>query len=303
MVTIEAQRATKWFGDKVAVSDLSFTLGPGVTTLLGSNGAGKTTTLKLLTGRLRPSNGTVHVLGEQPFDNPQLYRRIGVVPDREEVYPFLSAREFVLLAARLNGLHDPERKARGALEQVGMLEDADRRLGGFSKGMRQRVKVAQALVHDPEVLFLDEPLTGTDPVQRVALIDLFLQLVAQGRTILLSSHILYEAERMGSNILVIIDGKLAAQGNFHAIRAQMEDRPRRFRITCSDARAVASRLIGLPTTLGIHLEEGGMIVETASIAALSHAIPRVGREAGVRLTGVEGLDEDLEAVFRYLAGS
>jgi ABC-2 type transport system ATP-binding protein len=300
--TIEAQGATKWYGDKVAVSDLSFALGPGVTTLVGPNGAGKTTTLKMLTGRLRPSAGTVSVLGEEVFDNPSLYRRIGIVPDRDEVYPFLSATEFVELAARLNHLPDPCRAAREALHTVGLLEDADRRVGGFSKGMRQRVKVAQALVHDPEVLFLDEPLAGADPSQRLAMIDLFAALGREGRTVLLSSHILYEAERMGSNVIVIIEGKLAAQGDFHAIRALMDDRPRRFRVHCSAPRAVAAGLVPLSGTRSVALADEGFTVETVSAPELYHAVPRLAQDAGARLYGVEGLDEDLEAVFRYLVG-
>lgn len=300
--TIEAQGATKWYGDKVAVSDLSFALGPGVTTLVGPNGAGKTTTLKMLTGRLRPSSGTVTVLGKPVFDNPSLYRSIGIVPDRDEIYPFLSAAEFVELAARLNQVRNPAEAAREALKTVGMLEDADRRVGGFSKGMRQRVKVAQALVHSPDVLFLDEPLTGTDPSQRIALIDLFSRLGKEGRTVLLSSHILYEAERMGSNIIVMIEGKLAAQGDFHAIRALMDDRPRRLRINCSLPRALAAGLVALPGTRSVRIDGEELVVETTAAPDLYRAVPRVAKSVGARLYGVEGLDEGLEAVFRYLVG-
>ena len=298
--TIEALNASKWFGDKVAVSELSFALGPGVTTLLGPNGAGKTTTLRLLTGMLRPSQGTVRVLGQPVFANPPLYRRIGLVPEQETIYPYLTAREFVELSARLQRLPDPRAAAQEALQTVHLPDVQDRRLGTFSKGMRQRVKIAQALVHHPDVLFLDEPLTGTDPQQRLELMDVFRRLGADGRTVLISSHILNEAEHVGSNIVVIVDGKLAAQGDFHAIRALMNDRPRRVRIECSDVRGVAAGLIGLPSVRGLQIDNGAVVVQTTDPLTLGNLVPRVARERGARLYALEGLDEDLESVFRYL---
>jgi len=278
--TIEVTGVSKWFGDKVAVSDLSFALGPGVTALLGPNGAGKSTTLKMLTGLLQPSRGRIRVLGQSVFDNPPLYRRIGLVPEQEGIYPFLTAHE--------------------ALRAVDLLDAAGRKIGGFSKGMRQRVKVAQALVHDPTILFLDEPLTGADPRQRLALMETFTRLGAAGKTVLISSHILYEVERMGSNVLVLINGKLAAEGDFHAIRALMDDRPRRVRVSCTDPRALAARLIALAGTRSLQVEDGAVVVETAAPVEFHHAVKRVARETGTRLYGIEGLDEDLESVFRYL---
>jgi len=298
--TIEVTGVSKWFGDKVAVSDLSFALGPGVTALLGPNGAGKSTTLKMLTGLLQPSRGRIRVLGQPVFDNPPLYRRIGLVPEQEGIYPFLTAREFVELAARLHRLPDPRAAAHEALRAVELLDAAGRKVGGFSKGMRQRVKVAQALVHDPTILFLDEPLTGADPRQRLALMETFTRLGAAGKTVLISSHILYEVERMGSNVLVLINGKLAAEGDFHAIRALMDDRPRRVRVSCTDPRALAARLVALAGTRSLQVEDGAVVVETAAPVEFHHAVPRVARETGTRLYGIEGLDEDLESVFRYL---
>ncbi len=300
VVTIEVEGASKWYGDKVAVSDLSFTLGPGVTALLGPNGAGKSTTLKMLTGLLRPSRGAVRVLGQTVMDNPALYRRIGLVPEQEGVYPFLSAREFVELAARLHRVPNPGEAARDALRTVDLLDAQERKVGGFSKGMRQRVKIAQALVHDPDVLFLDEPLTGADPRQRLALMDVFARLGAAGKTVLISSHILYEVERMGSDVLVMVNGKLAAEGDFHAIRALMDDRPRRVRVSCDDPRAMAAGLIALPGTRSLQVEEGAVVVETAAPLEFHCAVPRVAQQAATRLYGIEGLDEDLESVFRYL---
>lgn len=298
--TIDVSGVSKWYGDKVAVSDLTFTVGPGVTALLGPNGAGKSTTLKMLTGQLRPSQGTVKVLGRPVIDNPSLYRQIGLVPEQEELYPFLSALQFVELAARLQRIPKAREAARTALHTVDLLDAQHRKLGGFSKGMRQRVKIAQALVHEPTVLFLDEPLTGADPRQRLALMEVFEKLGAAGRTVLISSHILTEVERMGNNVLVIARGKLAAEGNFHQIRALMLDHPRRVRIRGDDCRALAAELIRLPGTRGIEIDEDSLIVETTAALDFYHALPGAARQTGVRLNEISGLDEDLESVFRYL---
>ncbi|HLV98602.1 MAG TPA: ABC transporter ATP-binding protein [Ktedonobacterales bacterium] len=298
--TIEVQNVSKWYGDKVAVSDLSFALGPGVTALLGPNGAGKSTTIKLLTGLLRPSRGQVQVLGQSVVNNPKLYRRIGLVPEQEGLYPFLSIRQFVELAARLHHLSNVREAANAALRIVELFEVADRPLGQCSKGMRQRAKIAQGLVHDPEILILDEPLSGADPRQRLAMMEVFTRLGETGKTILISSHILYEVERMGSNVLVMVNGKLAAEGDFHAIRALMDDRPRRVRVTCSDPRTVSAFLVSLPGTRSIHVEKDSAIVETAAPLEFHLAVPQAAQSAGAHLYGIEGLDEDLESVFRYL---
>src|SRR5947209_4407081 len=298
--TIEVEGVSKWYGDKVAVSDLSFVLGPGVTALLGPNGAGKSTTIKLLTGLLRPSRGQVRVLGQSVVNNPKLYRRIGLVPEQEGLYPFLSIRQFVELAARLHRLPNVREAANAALRIVELVDVADRPLGQCSKGMRQRAKIAQGLVNDPEILILDEPLSGADPRQRLAMMEVFTHLGETGKTILISSHILYEVERMGSNVLVMVNGKLAAEGDFHAIRALMDDRPRRVRVTCSDPRAVSAFLVSLPGTRSIHVEEGAAIVETAAPLEFHLAVPQAAQSAGAHLYGIEGLDEDLESVFRYL---
>jgi ABC-2 type transport system ATP-binding protein len=298
--TIELVNVSKWYGDKVAVSDLTFTLGPGVTALLGPNGAGKSTTLKLLTGLLRPSKGVVRVLGQHVVDNPALYRRIGLVPEQESLYPFLSIREFVELAARLHKMPNPREAARAALRVVELDDVENRPLGNCSKGMKQRAKIAQALVHDPEVLILDEPLTGTDPRQRLAMMEVFTRLGETGKTVLISSHILYEVERMGSNVLVMVNGKLAAEGDFHAIRGLMDDRPRRVRVTCSHPRKVAAFLVALPCTSSIHVENNALVAETALPLDFHQAVPLAAQQVGARLYGIEGLDEDLESVFRYL---
>ncbi len=298
--TLVMRGVSKWYGDKVALSEVSFSVGPGVTALLGPNGAGKSTTLKLLTGQLRPSRGDVRVLGQPVVDNPQLYRRIGLVPEQEALYPHMTARGFIEFAARLYRLPDPAAAAERALKLVALLDAADRSLAGFSKGMRQRVKIAQALVHEPEVLILDEPLTGADPRQRVELMAVFDEMAAAGATVLISSHVLSEVERMGSNVLVLVDGKLAAEGDFRQIRALMNDRPRRVRVSCDRPRTLAAALVQLPTVVELRVQDGGLEVETSDARAFAVAVPRLARDAGARLTGVEGLDEGLESVFRYL---
>jgi ABC-2 type transport system ATP-binding protein len=211
--------------------------------------------------------------------------------------------EFVELTARLYHLPKPREAARSALQIVELLDAADRKLGAFSKGMRQRVKIAQALVHDPEVLFLDEPLSGADPRQRIAMMEILTRMGASGRTILISSHILYEVERMGSNVLVIVHGKLAAEGDFHSIRALMDDRPRRVRVTCSDARALAQALVALPGTRSVEVDDDGsrsLVAQTSAPLEFHQAITSEAQAAQVRVFGIEGLDEDLESVFRYL---
>ena len=300
--TIEVEGVSKWYGDKVAVSDLSFTVHPGITALLGPNGAGKSTTLKMLTGQLRPSQGRVRVLGRPVIDNPSLYRRIGLVPEQEELYPFLSGREFVELAARLHRLPRPREAARAALATVELLDAQDRKLRGYSKGMRQRVKIAQALVHDPEILFLDEPLTGADPRQRLAMMEVFERLGGAGRTVLISSHILSEVEPMGVKVLVIARGKLAAEGDFHQIRALMDDHPRRVRVQSTNPRFLAAALIGLAGTRGLEIDGETLVVETTAALELYHALPRAAQQGGIRLQEITGLDDDLESVFRYLVG-
>jgi len=295
--------ASKWFGDIVAVSDVSFAVGPGVTALLGPNGAGKSTVLRLLCGLTRPSRGEVRVLGRNPRADVATSAKIGIVPQQEGVFERHTALRFVSLAATLHGVADPEAAARRALAVVELDADASQPVGQFSKGMRQRLKVAQALVNDPHVLVLDEPLNGLDPRQRLHLIDLFGRLGAEGRCVIASSHVLEEVERFGSRILVISQGRLAAEGDFHLIRNLMDDRPRRFAIRSDRARELAAFLIGTGMAVGIELrgpEE--MVVETHDAVRLRREVAPLARDRGARLTEVSPLDEDLESVFRYLVG-
>ncbi len=298
--TIELVSVSRWYGNIVAVNEISFSLGPGVTGLLGPNGAGKSTILHMLSGFLRPSSGTVRVLGEPVWQHPEAYRRIGLVPDREATYSFLSGYEFVLLNAKLHGLPDPREAAMRAIQVVDMEDPQHRAMGGYSKGMKQRMKVASAIVHDPQVLLLDEPFNGMDPRQRLHMMDLLQEIAAQGRTIVFSSHILEEVERLAENVLVIIAGRLAAAGDFRAIRKLMTDRPHTFTLRSSDNRRLASVLMADPSVVGVELDDERLSVRTSEFAAFTLAAPRLARTEGIRLLELLPTDESLESVFSYL---
>ncbi len=297
---IELRHVARWYGNVVAVNDVSFGLGPGVTGLLGPNGAGKTTLLHMLAGFLAPSAGEVLVLGRHPHRDPGVYRQIGLVPEREAVYPFLTGLDYVRFNARLQGLPDANRAALEAIRRVDLQDAMNRAIGTYSKGMRQRVKVAGALVHDPQVLLLDEPFNGMDPRQRIAMMDLLGRLADQGRTILFSSHILEEVERVGTQILVMVAGRLAASGDFHAIRALMTDRPHMITIRSSDDRKLATVLMADPAVFAVELTSAGCSVQTAQLGAFRRLIAGASRAAGVRITDVFSEDESLEKVFEYL---
>lgn len=297
---VSVDRVSRWYGNVVAVNDISFALGPGVTGLLGPNGAGKSTLLHLMAGLLRPSAGTVTVLGESAWRNPPIYRRIGLVPEREAIQTFLTGREFVELNARLQRLPDPERAATAALRTVELEAAADRAIGTYSKGMRQRAKVAAALVHDPPVLLLDEPFNGMDPRQRLHMIALLRSMAAAGRTILVSSHILEEVERLADSILVVYAGRLAAAGNFREIRRLMTDRPHTFRVRSSDDRRLAAALVGEGAAFGIDLSGDRLAVSASDFGAFTRHLPRIARDAAITLYEVAPTDDTLESVFDYL---
>ena len=298
--TVVVQDVSRWYGNVVAVNGVSFEIGPGVTGLLGPNGAGKSTLLHMLAGFLRPSAGTVTVLDGPAWQNPELYRRLGLVPERESVYAGLTGRRFVEISARLHGLPDPAAAAEQAIRTVDLVEAAGRPTKGYSKGMRQRIKVAAALVHDPQVLLLDEPFNGADPRQRLHLMALFRRLADEGRTIVFSSHILEEVERLADRVLVIVGGRLAASGDFREIRRLMTDRPHTFTLRTSDDRALAAALVADPSVLGVDLEDGLLTVRTAHLSAFARALPVVARDHAVSLHEVRPTDESLEDVFSYL---
>lgn len=299
--TIAVDRVSKWLGPVVALSDVSFSVGPGVTALLGPNGAGKSTLLRILCGLTSASQGTVRVLGVDPRTDLALRGRLGLVAQQETLFEQLRAVDIVALSAGLHGVADSAAAARGALGLVD-LDPADARpVRTYSKGMRQRVKVAAAVVHDPTVVVLDEPLEGLDPRQRLRMIQLFVDLGAQGRTVLVSSHVLDEVERFGSQVLVLAKGRLAASGDFRAIRDLMDERPHRLRLRASDARRLAAALMAGGTVVGTHLESPeSVLVDTVLAGAFRRALPRAAAAEDIRLLEVTPLDDDLDSVFRYL---
>lgn len=299
--SIVIEHVSKWYGDVVAVSDVSFGVAPGVTGLLGPNGAGKSTLLKIIAGLLAPSTGTVRILGQPARGRPASYRQLGLVPEQEQLYPHLSGREFVRLNAILQKVPDPDAATDRALGIVDMEDASGRRLGGYSKGMRQRIKVAAALVHDPDVLLMDEPLNGTDPIQRAGLISLIRRLGAEGKTVLVSSHVLVEVERFAENILVIVNGKLAAAGDYHAIRDKIDEHDHAVRIRADQPRRLASALIAEPATRSVRLDgDHRLIAETNDVRAFYRVVPLVARREGIRLLEVQAADESLTSVFAYL---
>ncbi|MBT0769810.1 ABC transporter ATP-binding protein [Kineosporia sp. J2-2] len=303
-VVMRLEQVSRWFGNVVAVNDVSMTIGPGVTGLLGPNGAGKSTLIHLMSGFLPPSSGTVTVDGEPTWHNENIYRRIGLVPEREAMYEGISGWDFVLANARLHRLPDPKAAATRAIETVDMQSAAARDVAGYSKGMKQRIKMATALVHDPDVLLLDEPFNGMDPRQRLQLMDLMTELGANGRVVLFSSHILEEVEQIAGGIEVMVAGRHAASGDFREIRRLMTERPHQYTIRSSDDRALAAALIADGSTSGVELgvQAGSAVlnVQASDYHRFARRLPVFARERGIRLYEVTPADESLEKVFSYL---
>jgi ABC-2 type transport system ATP-binding protein len=299
--TVEISDVSVWFGPKVALSELSCSFGPGVTGLLGPNGAGKTTLMRAMTGLIGVNQGTVRIEGRNPRSDRQVHARMALVPEDEAVPAGLTARQFVGYIADLYRVAERDAPDK-ALASVAMLDDGDRRVDGFSKGMRQRTKIAAALVTDPQVLVLDEPLNGADPVQRLHLIDLFKRLGANGRTVIVSSHVLNEVERMAERVIVLMHGRLAAAGDRRAIRDAMDDRPRHVLVRSDDGRRLAASLIGLESVAGVTFDTSrdGLVIQTVQARDLATALPRLARETSVRLIEVRALDDSLESLFREL---
>ena len=300
---IELRGVSRWYGNVVAVNDITMTIGPGVTGLLGPNGAGKTTIMHMIAGFHAPSRGEVTVAGRSSWRNPDMFRQVALVPERDSVYAFLTGKEFVAATARLHRLPDPDGAAKRAIELLEMAEAQDRRISTYSKGMRQRIKVAAAIVHDPEYVLLDEPFNGMDPRQRLHMMDLLHTQGQQGRVIVFSSHILEEVERLSGIIQVIVGGRLAASGDFRAIRRLMTNRPHVFLLSSSDNRALGSALIGRPAVSAVELTQHGLQVRASDYGTFTREIASISRDHGIRLTQVRPADESLESVFTYLLAS
>ena len=301
---VMAADLSKWYGQVIGLNDVTLEIPRGITGLLGPNGAGKSTFLKLCTGLVRPSKGTVTVLGRDPWNNPRLLQRIGLAPEHDSFYENLTGLQFVTLLTRMQGhaRYKSERMARDALEQVKLTPHIHRRIATYSKGMRQRTKIAQALVHDPELLFLDEPLTGTDPVGRREMIDFVKGLAKQGKSIVVSSHVLYEVESMTNNILLIHRGRVIAEGDIHQIRELIDEHPHNVRIEVDRPRELAAQLVTQPGVVTVRVPDGGTHVEaeTRQPDAFYQQLQVILQRGGYKVISLTSPDDNLESVFRYL---
>ncbi|RYG88803.1 ABC transporter ATP-binding protein [bacterium] len=301
---IELQNASRWYGQVIGLNDVSCTIGPGITALLGMNGAGKSTLMRLITGQLRETTGTVRVFGEEPFANPNVYRRLGYCPEIDNFYERDSGRSFVRYMARLAGYGAAEAKTRAeeAIALVGMTERADRKIQGYSKGMRQRIKLAQAMVHDPDVILLDEPLNGLDPIGRHEFMKVLALLAERGKSIVVSSHILFEVEQMTRSILLLHRGRLLATGDLGVIRSLIDKYPHQVRIETPDVRQAATALAGLPNVVSLSYEPTGdaLRLQVREPDAFYTALARLVEEERLTVQSFTSPDNNLESVFRYL---
>ena len=299
---IEFTRVSRWYGPVIALNDVTVTVAPGVTGLLGPNGAGKSTLLRLAAGQLAPSQGEVRLLGRPAWGSPEVFHRVGVLSEVDAFWEGLTGLQFVTALLRLTGFDETEcrRRAQAALETVDLLDAKDRRIGGYSKGMRQRVKLAQALAHDPEVLLLDEPVSGMDPVNRRRVIDLVKRFGREGKTVVISSHILHEVEAMTRRVLLIHNGRILAEGDVREIRDLMDEHPHTVALRARDPRRLASAVVGTPSVLSLSFGSEGewLTVQTSRPDEFYSALQEVAVDAGV--TEMYSPDEDLESVFRYL---
>ena len=302
---IVLDRVSRWYGQVIGLNDVSCVFPPGITALLGPNGAGKSTMMKLITGQLRPSTGTLTVFGEAPFANPHVFRRLGYCPESESSYEDMSGRDFVTMCGFLAGMPGAAIATRvpEVIEMVGMTPNADRKIGGYSKGMRQRIKIAQGIVHDPEVFILDEPLNGLDPVARHEISSLLQSMGDQGKCVVVSSHILYEVEQMTTHIQLLHKGRIQAQGDIYAIRDLIDKHPHRIAISSHQARALAQRLMELPYVLSARLdatEAQSVEIETRSPDRFYSEFPAIALSNHFLIHRYESPDNNLEAVFNYL---
>ncbi len=295
---------SKWYGNVIGLNKLTLRIAAGVTGLLGPNGAGKSTLLQLATGQLRPSQGTVRVLGQPVWNNAALLRQIGLCPEQDAFWEWMTGFDFVRTCARLTGMNRQAatEAAQRALATVGMTENMNRAIRGYSKGMRQRTKLAQALVHDPRVLFLDEPFTGTDPLARHELIEVIRALGASGHSVLVSSHVLHEVQTLTPNIILLHRGRLVAEGHVRQIRDLIDAHPHRIVMVCDAYRSLAATVVGWDDVEGVKVMagEGALLVETRRPDTFYGRLPALASQNGVRIREVYSEDDNLEAVFKYL---
>lgn len=296
------KKASRWYGPVMALNDVSFELGPGVYGLLGPNGAGKSSLLKLASGQLRPSQGTVELLGRPAFRSPDVFHSVGLCADTDAFFEDFTGLQFVSALLSLNGFDriQAEKLATAAIDTVDLREAMHRRIGGYSKGMRQRIKLAQALAHQPEVLFLDEPLSGMDPQNRKRISDLMRRLGEEGRTVLVSTHILHELEQVTRRVLLIHNGRVLAEGDLGEIRDLLDRHPRSVRIKAKDPRGLARELVALPDLVSLNIEDGTghLLAEIRKPDAFFSRVQEASSTFGVEELWVT--DENLESVFSYL---
>ena len=300
---VVADHLSKWYGQVIGLNDVSVSIPPGITGLLGPNGAGKSTLLKLLTGQLKPSKGSITVLGEPVWGNPRIFFRIGFCPEQDAFYDRMTGLEWVSGLARLNGLSEQASltAARAALERVDLMDAANKKIGGYSKGMRQRVKLAQALAHDPELLILDEPLSGMDPIARRRTIRLIKEWAREGRSILVSSHILHEIEAMTSSILLINNGRILAEGDVHQIRELIDEHPHTVHVRAERPRDLAREFLTRDDVLSLKLEQGAIVVETSRPDSFYRYLTELAADGRAgEITEVTSPDDNLQAVFKFL---
>jgi ABC-2 type transport system ATP-binding protein len=304
MSIVVADNCSKWYGHVLGVSDISWRLGGGVVGLLGPNGAGKSTLIKMMAGLLRPSRGSLTVFGKSPFQDVGVRRRIGYAPEHEKTWDELTALELVTFMAKLAGVDSAKAPgaAKDALAQMGMTDAMNRRVRGFSKGMRQRTKLATAIAHDPDFFLLDEPLTGVDPVARVDIVERIRKLAAAGKTVVVSSHVLYEIEALTSEIVVIYRGQLLAEGNVYEIRKLIDRHPHRIRVECDRPRDIARSLAGAEHVARIVFERAGVLIETRDPDRCYDELSAAVLEHGIQVSALSSPDNNLGAVFEYLTG-
>jgi len=305
MITLT--NASRWYGQVIGLNDVTCEIQPGLTALLGMNGAGKSTMLRLITGQIRPTTGSVLIQGQEPFANPEVYKHLGYCPEIDNFYENMTGRQFVQYLARLAGFSATQAKALTIemLQRVGMADRADKRIKGYSKGMRQRIKLAQAMIHSPEIILLDEPLNGLDPVGRREYIDLLHDLALEGKTIVVSSHILYEVESMTKSILLLHRGRLLATGDLRVIRGLIDKYPHRVRVETDDPRRAAQLLSPLPNVVSLRFDPTGDAIEleVRDPDAFYQALGNFVLDENLPVSAFSSPDNNLESVFQYLVHS
>jgi len=301
---LEGRTLSKWYGQVIAVNNVSFTIGQGVIGLLGPNGAGKSTLMKLITGQLRPSQGEVTMFGERVWNNYDLFHRIGFCPEQDSFYERMTGAEFLAALLQMHGFSaaEVERRVDAALDTVKLAPVGNKKIAAYSKGMRQRIKMAQAIAHEPEVLILDEPLAGMDPVGRHETIRQVRQWGREGKCVVVSSHILHEIEAMTPTILLMHNGQVLAEGDVHQIRELIDKHPHNIYIRCSEPRKLAEALVAFPDVESVrfHPEDGGLTVESRKPDDFYRRLPALMLDHDIDLDQITSPDDNLQAVFHYL---